>query len=44
MGLVCNKLTLVESCHPYGVGWYSDDKDKYITFLVESDKYLKKLF
>lgn len=38
-----NTLTLVEACHPYGVGWYlNNEDDKYINFLISSDNYLKK--
>ena len=38
------ELALVETCHPYAVGWYleSNSYENYAKFLIESDKYLKK--
>ena len=38
-----SELALVESCHPYAIGWYleSDSYKNYAKFLIESDLYLK---
>ena len=38
------EFILVETCHPYAIGWYleSNSYKNYAKFLIESDKYLKK--
>jgi hypothetical protein len=38
-------LTLVEVCHPYGVGWCpSDNEEGYVQFIIDSDKYMQSMY
>lgn len=38
------KFIIIETCHPYGIGWYSDDLEKYNDYcnlLISFDKFMK---
>ncbi len=46
MGEISGKssLVLVEACHPYAIGWYSESNvNNYAEFLIAGHGYLKKL-
>ena len=38
--LYCGKLALVEVQHPYAIGWYGEDVNQYVKFIVEGWKSL----
>ena len=43
MGISNNKLTLVESQHPFACGWYGKDHELYTQWLIDGWKYLNEI-